>query len=150
MQWWLVLLGVLPAALLLVPKELWLPLKVQIAVSLLGWKGFLNVVKENIATRTLGLKTTASRQAWHTLADTMAAFDTRYLSPERGVVTDDDIAEGHMLGLHLLATAVELFAYTDHVHPGERSRSSRGACAQCCCRLISHDPLLSGERVSLP
>ena len=110
---------ILPVAMMLVvPREKWLPLKVQIAVNLLGWQGFFDVVKDNVATRTLGLKFTQSRGAWHTLVDTLSDFDTKYLSPERGVVTESDIAEGHIYGLHLLTTAVELFSHSDHLHPG--------------------------------
>ena len=106
------------AILLALPREAWLPLKVNIAVSLLGWKGFLNVVKENMATKVLGVKTTDSRDAWQALAATLSDFDIKYLHPERGIVTEDDIAEGHMYGLHLLTTGVELFAHSDHLRPG--------------------------------
>jgi hypothetical protein len=90
---------------------------VKVAVSLLGWHGFLNVVKENIATRTLGVKSTESRNAWHVITNTLADFDLQYLSPTRGIVSDFDIAEGHLYGLQLLTTAVELFADSDHLRP---------------------------------
>ena len=52
------------------------------------------------------------------LAHTLGDFDLKYLGPERGVVSDNDIAEGHLYGLQLLTTAVELFANSDHHFPG--------------------------------
>lgn len=94
-----------------------LPVKLQVAVGLLGWRGLLHTVSENVATGLLGVKTTASRAAWHELGAALTELDLRYLAPDRGVVLDDDIAEGHMLGLHLLATGIDQYAFMDPRHP---------------------------------
>jgi hypothetical protein len=121
-------IGVLAAT-----SSLWMPKKLQIGLSLLGWRGLLNVTRENVGTRVLGLKATESREAWHRLVDTLSDFDTKYLLPDRGTATEDALAEGHMYGLHLLTTAVELFAHDDHLHPGASKRDQVVYMQVCEC-----------------
>jgi hypothetical protein len=120
MRWRLLVALLVPTLAVLAVRwfpDVVLPLKVQVAVGMLGWRGFAHTVIDVVATKTLGAKDTLARTQWHDLLHTLHALDTQYLVPDRGVVSDDDIAEGHMLGLHLLATAIDQYAFTDAHRP---------------------------------
>eukprot|EP00050_Salpingoeca_kvevrii_P002709 m.200603 g.200603 ORF g.200603 m.200603 type:complete len:248 (-) comp10665_c0_seq21:776-1519(-) len=109
----------LMAAAAIFPEKL-LPLKTRVAVELLGWRGLFRVVGENIAYRSLGPKTTAAREEFHLLLQTLAQADLDYLSPEAGIVTEDDIAEGQLLALQLLHCGLHLYMYSGPTRPEMR------------------------------
>eukprot|EP00466_Bigelowiella_natans_P020396 jgi/Bigna1/134139/aug1.24_g8847 len=128
-----ILLAVVAAVLLPMIAQLSnnriLPEKLAIAVDLMGWDGLMNVTRENIATRLLGHKKTSSREAYHSLLNTLAEVDLKYLGPERAiaknnrksywlkVISPDDIAEGHRMINHLLRTGMEFYVEQSPKHP---------------------------------
>lgn len=57
-------------------------------------------------------------EAWHSLLDALRDLDTEFLAPDRGIIEDNDIAEGHRMALHLFATAFEMYSAVKPSHPG--------------------------------
>jgi len=93
-------------------------LRMKVAVQLMGWDGVGEIAREAIAQRWIGQKSTASRTEFLDLLDTLAEADAKYLSPTgRGVVHNDDIAEGHVFLTHLLRTGLTLFMEIDKERP---------------------------------
>jgi len=92
-------------------------LKLRVAVELLGWDGLARVARESAAQRVLGARGTHSRRAFHELLDAVSAAELGYLVPQRRVVDEETIAEGHRLFGHLLRTGLRLFYEADLDRP---------------------------------
>lgn len=92
-------------------------LKLRVAVSMFGWSGLLSIVKESIGERLVGHKSSESRVAFHELLDTLGEAELKYLSPARGFLTEEDIAEGHRFLTHVLKAALEFQMEKEELFP---------------------------------
>mmetsp|Transcript_22566 Transcript_22566/g.35091 ORF Transcript_22566/g.35091 Transcript_22566/m.35091 type:complete len:267 (-) Transcript_22566:567-1367(-) len=63
------------------------------------------------------MKLTKSREEFYNLLDVLRLFDERYLNPERGIVSDDDIAEGLRLLFQFIHVGVSLYDHVDYREP---------------------------------
>jgi hypothetical protein len=94
-----------------------LSFKIRVAVELMGWDGLLDITKETIAQRLLGVKETHSRVAFHEFIDTITQAEIKYLVPQRRVVDDATIAEGHRFFSHLIQSGLRMYLEADLDRP---------------------------------
>ena len=84
--------------------------RMQIAVQLYGFPEFASIVWAAVLETLRGTKaSTPSRVAWYDLVNAMVEFDESYVSARRGIHRDEEVAEGHLFGLHLLAAGLDAF-----------------------------------------